>query len=495
MSGPRERLRTIRKHLEQGASGSRTTSRAEEKPTIPIKRFVFPENFILIQLCIKSRHELLKWNGWGYKDSGFQVDPSTYMFTFTGDRYEIGNKNLPNFRSWTEKTLAIDLTQRIPPQPEISTKDFPLQILNKEFMERLENFEPPILHSSDAQDRLFRSHGHTLHEIITLRNGVFKRIPDIVVWPKITEEVEIIVKLAQENNVVIIPFGGGTSVSGALECPTGEQRMIISLDLSQMNKCLFINHQNLTARFEAGIIGQDLESHLSKFGLCVGHVPDSFEFSTLGGWVATKASGMKKNVYGNIEDIVIHVQMVTTRGILERGCEVPRIAAGPDIHYFILGSEGTLGVITEVTLKVRPLPKVKKYNSLVFPSFESGVNLMKEVAKRRLKPSSIRLMDNEQFIFGQALKPEADSFLSSITDCFKKLFLTQIKGLDLSKICVATLLFEGDADDVAQLEEQVLELAKSFNGLCAGEENGKRGYMLTFVIAYIRVMVITIVVL
>lgn len=354
-------------------------------------------------------------------------------------------------------------------------------------MERFEPIEPRMLYSLDHEDRLFRSHGHTLHEIVTLRNGCFRRIPDIVIWPKSSDEVETIVRLAHEQNVVIIPYGGGTSVSGALQCPSNESRMIISLDLSQMKKCLFINHRNLTARFEAGIIGQDLESHLSKFGLCLGHEPDSFEFSSLGGWVATKASGMKKNIYGNIEDILVHVKMVTTKGVLERGCEVPRIAAGPDIHHIILGSEGTLGVITEVTLKVRPLPEVKKYNSLIFPDFESGVNLMREIAKKRLKPASIRLMDNEQFLFGQALKPEPDSIISSILDSFKKIYLTHLKGFDLSKISVATLLFEGNAAEVEQLEEQVLELAKSFNGLCAGEENGKRGYMLTFVIAYIRV--------
>lgn len=354
-------------------------------------------------------------------------------------------------------------------------------------MEQFESIQPVILHSLDPDDRLFRSHGHTLHEIVTLRNGSFKRIPDLVIWPKSGDQVESIVRLADEKNVVIIPYGGGTSVSGALECPRNETRMIVSLDLSQMNRCLFINHRNLTARFEAGIVGQDLERHLSEFGLCVGHEPDSFEFSSLGGWVATKASGMKKNIYGNIEDILVHVKMVTTRGVLERGCEVPRIAAGPDIHHFILGSEGTLGVITEVTLKVRPLPQVKKYNSLVFPDFESGVNLMREVAKRRLRPASIRLMDNQQFLFGQALKPQPDSLIASIMDSFKKMYLSLVKGLDLSEICVATLLFEGNAAEVEQLEEQVLELAKSFNGICAGEENGKRGYMLTFVIAYIRV--------
>ena len=248
---------------------------------------------------------------------------------------------------------------------------------------------------------MFRAHGHTLHEIFTLRSSQFLRIPDLVVWPKSHDDVVTLVNLSCQNDVVVIPFGGGTSVSGALQCPDNEKRMILSVDTSQMNKILWIDYQNLTARIEAGIIGQDLERELNKHNLCSGHEPDSYEFSSLGGWVATRASGMKKNIYGNIEDLVVHVKMVTPKGVVERNCQVPRISSGPDIQQFILGSEGTLGIITEVTLKVRPIPAFKKYGSVVFPDFESGVHFLREVAKQQLKPASLRLMDNEQFIFGK----------------------------------------------------------------------------------------------
>ena len=107
------------------------------------------------------------------------------------------------------------------------------------------------------------------------------------------------------------------------------------------------------------------------------------EFSTVGGWVATRASGMKKNVYGNIEDLVVHVKMVTPRGLIQKNCQVPRMSAGPDIHQFILGSEGTLGVITEVIMKIRPLPEIQKYGSIIFPSFEDGVAFLRQAAKER----------------------------------------------------------------------------------------------------------------
>lgn len=418
--------------------------------------------FCLLTVSNENRQEILKWNGWGYKDSKFEVDTDTHMFSFTGDRYRIGNKKLPLFGEWVQKTLGVELDQKflaqvftnallpsltlIPDfeQPELRDEDIPVPVINERFLSDLKQFG--VLYSVDGQDRLFRAHGHTLHEIFTLREGRFPRIPDLVIWPKCTEDVIKIVNLADQFNAVLIPFGGGTSVSGGLECPAEEKRMIVSLDCSQMNKVLWIDHQNLTARFEAGIIGQDLERHLGKHGLCTGHEPDSFEFSSLGGWVATKASGMKKNIYGNIEDLLVHVTFVTPKGVVERNVHVPRLSSGPDIHNFIIGSEGTLGVVTEVTLKVRPLPETRKYASVVFPSFEPGVKFMREIARQRLTPASVRFMDNEQFIFGQALKPESESYFSTITDAFKRFYLTGIKGFDVKQICVATILFEGTAE-------------------------------------------------
>lgn len=115
---------------------------------------------------------------------------------------------------------------------------------------------------------------------------------------------------------------------------------------------------------------------------------------------------MKKNVYGNIEDLLVHVKLVTPKGVLEKNCQVPRMSCGPDFNHMVLGSEGSLGVITEVVIKVRPLPECRKYGSIVFPDFESGVKCMREIAKKRLQPASIRLMDNDQFKLGHILKPE-----------------------------------------------------------------------------------------
>lgn len=397
---------------------------------------------------------------------------------------------MPYFTEWVLKTFntIADPKRGFPDMP----KTFPKAKINEEFYSELKISN--ISYSTEGEDRLIRCHGQTLHDIYTLWQNSYKRIPDVVTWPQNHEEVVRLVQMAHRHNVVIIPFGGGTSVSGSITCPQNEERMICVLDTSQMNRMLWLNTENLTVCFESGILGQDLERELRKIGLTVGHEPDSYEFSSLGGWVATRASGMKKNVYGNIEDLVVQVKMVTAAaGVLERQCNAPRVSCGPDFNHIVLGSEGTLGVVTEVVLKVRPLPAVKRYGSLVFPNFEQGVNFMREVAKRRCQPASVRLMDNEQFLFGQALKP-VKGWFSSLMDSFKRVYVTTVKGLDLSKICAATLLFEGDADSVKRQEELIYEIAKQYEGFPAGGQNGERGYILTFVIAYIRVCFICIVI-
>ena len=377
------------------------------------------------------------------------------------------------FYDWVKERFNLDEKDVIV-SPEMPI-NFPEPVLNREFLDEIKRTR--IDFSIDGEDRLIRSHGQTLHDIYTLRTLSYSRIPDLVLWPVCHDEIVKIVKLANKFDVVLIPFGGGTSVSGSVSCPQNEpDRTIIALDTSQMNRMLWLDKENLVACFEAGIVGQDLDRVLASEGYLMGHEPDSNEFSTLGGWVATRASGMKKNVYGNIEDLVVRVKMVTSKGVLERNISAPRVSCGPDFNQIILGSEGTLGVVTEVLVKIRPLPPVKKYGSLVFPDFESGVKCLREIAKKRCQPASIRLIDNVQFSFGQALKMDG-GFFSHLGESIKKFALTRIKGYDLNKLTVATLLFEGDQEEVERQEKLVYEIAKRHNGFAAGATNGQKGYV------------------
>ncbi|XP_062562789.1 alkyldihydroxyacetonephosphate synthase [Armigeres subalbatus] len=436
----------------------------------------------IVSAIPKQRQQLLKWNGWGYRDSRFEYEYESDILLFTGNRYPIsGSISLPYFKEYVVKILNVDLSRKNLSIPLPTT--FPEPVPCEEFLEKLR--QHGIDFNQNGEDRLIRSHGQALHDIHALRTGQIKRIPDTVVFPVNHDQVVQVVRAAAEHNVVVIPYGGGTSVSGSASCPEKEQRSIALLDTTQMNRMLWIDRENLVACFEAGIIGQDLEREMRELGYTVGHEPDSFEFSSLGGWVATRASGMKKNTYGNIEDIVTKVKMVTTKGVLEKSVAVPRLSCGPDFNHIILGSEGTLGVVTEVVLKIRPLPEMKKYGSLVFPNFESGIRCLREVAKHRLQPTSIRLIDNEQFAFGQALKP-AGGIFSSLASALQKAYITRVKGMDMDQIAIATLVFEGTAKDVKLHEQKIIAIAAKHGGFSAGSANGEKGYILTFVIAYIR---------
>ncbi|XP_006210267.2 alkyldihydroxyacetonephosphate synthase, peroxisomal isoform X1 [Vicugna pacos] len=448
------------------AAAPTATPAAQESGTIP-----------------KKRQEVMKWNGWGYNDSKFFFNKKGQI-ELTGKRYPLSGMILPTFKEWIQNTLGASLEHKTTSKASLNPSDTPPSIVSEDFLHDLK--ETNISYSQEADDRVFRAHGHCLHEIFLLREGMFQRIPDIVLWPTCHDDVVKIVNLACKYNLCIIPIGGGTSVSYGLMCPADETRTIISLDTSQMNRILWVDENNLTAHVEAGITGQELERQLKESGYCTGHEPDSLEFSTVGGWVSTRASGMKKNIYGNIEDLVVHIKMVTPRGIIEKSCQGPRMSTGPDIHHFIMGSEGTLGVITEATIKIRPIPEYQKYGSVAFPNFEQGVACLREIAKQRCAPASIRLMDNQQFQFGHALKPQVSSIFTSFLDGLKKFYITKFKGFDPNQLSVATLLFEGDREKVLQHEKQVYDIAAKFGGLAAGEDNGQRGYLLTYVIAYIR---------
>ncbi|XP_042099612.1 alkyldihydroxyacetonephosphate synthase, peroxisomal isoform X4 [Ovis aries] len=454
---PQEALSTndckARRTAATATAAPTATPAAQESGTIP-----------------KKRQEVMKWNGWGYNDSKFifnkkgQIEltgKSVVIAVFKGEGngiplqysclenprdggawYPLSGMSLPTFREWIQNTLGVNVEHKTTSKASLNPSDTPPSIVSEDFLHDLK--ETNISYSQEADDRVFRAHGHCLHEIFLLREGIFQRIPDIVLWPTCHDDVVKIVNLACKYNLCIIPIGGGTSVSYGLMCPADETRTIISLDTSQMNRILWVDENNLTAHVEAGITGQELERQ------------------------------------------VVHIKMVTPRGIIEKSCQGPRMSTGPDIHHFIMGSEGTLGVITEATIKIRPIPEYQKYGSVAFPNFEQGVACLREIAKQRCAPASIRLMDNQQFQFGHALKPQVSSIFTSFLDGLKKFYITKFKGFDPNQLSVATLLFEGDREKVLQHEKQVYDIAAKFGGLAAGEDNGQRGYLLTYVIAYIR---------
>lgn len=440
-----------------------------------------------------QRQRLIKWNGWGYKDTEFLMDPSNLDCLVSGNRYLLSGKYIPLFRPWIEKFCGLDISFESPAQ---SFKDMAKKIappkVYQPFLDALER-EGGAKHmykflTFDDETRLMHGHGHSGQEIYQLRYGHFNRLPDVVIYPGEHVHVERLVSLANQfsDHVTIIPYGGGTTVSQSLMCPENEHRMIISLDMQEMNRILKIDFDSNMAWIEAGAIGVDIQEKLAKEGLTLGHEPDSYEFSSMGGWIATRASGMKKNLYGNIEDMVVNIKFVTAKGTINLGNDVPRKSTGPEMNSLLIGSEGTLGVVTEVCVRVRRLPQAQVYGSVVFPNFESGVACMHEIANRRVAPASIRLIDNSQFQFGQSMKIKDDSTMLAVNEWIKKLYVTKFCGFDPENMCVQSLLFEGTEEDVANQQKVIYAIAAKYGGIKAGPENGLRAYLLTYVIAYLR---------
>ena len=302
-------------------------------------------------------------------------------------------------KDWIADVINVNYDNPILTQEDMEA-DPPMNT-SHEFLKEIETLKCFSRRSFDKWERIMHSHGASVREVFNLKYGRFEKYVDVVVYPGQTEHVQKIVELANKHDVIIVPYGGGTNVTQALYLQkdeyTDNKRMIVSLDMSRMNKVLWVDKDNMIACVQAGIRGQDLERDLRISGVVSGHEPDSSEFSTLGGWISTRASGMKKNTYGNIEEIVKDITFITPTGIFKKSEHWPRVSAGPDFNQLIMGHEGNLGVITEAIIRIRPVPEVSEFGSVVFPNFEVGIKFMEEMAKQKMYPSSLRLVDNLQF--------------------------------------------------------------------------------------------------
>jgi alkyldihydroxyacetonephosphate synthase len=420
---------------------------------------------------------------WGFRDTHFDINENGNV-VIRGNRYELSGKELPRFLPWVREVLGIDLDVREVHKPRYPTT-IPEPLLPAELLALLQGFLGPNQIDTNPEIRLRHGHGHTQEEMFAIKYAQLGRVPDVVVYPESQQQVASLIEAAKKHNATLIPYGGGTNVTDALRCFPNEPRSIISVDMCRMNRILWIDRFNLLACIEAGAVGRQIMAELRKYGVTMGHEPDSVEFSTLGGWIATNASGMKKNKYGNIEDLVLDVQVATAAGTLERSACSPRESTGMDLRRLIFGSEGTLGIVTSAVVKIFPLPEEQQYGSVIFPSFEDGFNFMYELTRESTPPASVRLVDNLQFQFGLALKPKSDG-LGKVKSRIEKFFVTKVKGFQPDKMVACTLVFEGTREEVHQQQKEVYEIAARHGGMKAGAEGGRRGYQLTYSIAYIR---------
>ncbi len=330
------------------------------------------------------------------------------------------------------------------------------------------------------EDRLARvSHagGKSYPDLVRLRFGAAPGAPDAVVLPGSAEQVAAVLAACAAEDVAVVPFGGGTSVVGGVEALKGDHHAAISLDLSRMDAILALDRTSLTATVEPGILGPELERRLAVQGLTLGHFPQSFEFSTVGGWVATRSVGQASTGYGRVDELVQAVELLAPAGAL-RTRDVPASAAGPSLRELIVGSEGVLGVITQATLAVRPAPETRHYEAWSFQSFEEGVEAFREMEQADASPDVARLSDEQETRLSKALGSSG-----GLAERAGNRYL-RLRGH--REACLAFTGFEGPPDEVARRRGRTAELLRAAGGLSLGTRPGRSWLRGRFAAPYLR---------
>lgn len=329
---------------------------------------------------------------------------------------------------------------------------------------------------SSAETRLAHARGQSLPDWIALRTGRIGCFPDGVVFPNSSEDVQEMLRFARGHKIRLIPYGGGTSVVGHINPLPGDQP-VLSVDMSRMAKLLELDETSRLAVFQAGVCGPELEKQLNQRGFTLGHYPQSFEYSTLGGWVATRSSGQQSYYYGRIEDLFAGGTAETPQGRWYFR-SLPASAAGPDLRQLFLGSEGRLGILTEAELRVRPLAGYEGFYGVFLPDWAKSIQAVKKIAQERLQVSMLRLSD--------AAETESTLILS----CKDELVKWAERGLHLLRYggerCLLIFGVTGERDAARRARRQVEALCREHGGLPAIQTIGKLWRKNRFRTPYLR---------
>jgi alkyldihydroxyacetonephosphate synthase len=413
-------------------------------------------------MAYEPRH--MKWWGWGNEDTQFSAQAH------------------PGFWPYAKTVLEIERDEFDPREWTLDEIDLPDAYLDERFLTKLRSFLASSQISGDRQERVIHAYGKGFRDLFRLRHGEASGAPDLVVYPESEHDVCLTLRAAAERDVVVIPFGGGSNIAGCLERMEA-RRMTVSLDLRRLRKVLQVDARSGTARIESGIFGPDLENQLNEYGVTLGHFPDSFLHSTLGGWIATRSAGMQSDKYGKIEDMVIALRMVTTEGVLATRV-IPKSSNGIDVNHLCIGSEGTLGVITEATMRVHPRPASRVVHGYLFPEFEGGIEAIHECVGQECAPAMVRLNDPDKTALSLAFRPPAAGFSEVMSKMFKSYL--RVKGFNLPRACLMLTAFEGTKTGVARQLRQVQGIYRRFGAIGMGATAGKSFEATKYDFPYIR---------
>ncbi|HST40261.1 MAG TPA: FAD-binding oxidoreductase, partial [Conexibacter sp.] len=406
------------------------------------------------------------WWGWGHEGIEFSHEDKAALGPFIADKIGV------YIRAKSTAPLRFD-------ELEIADPHLPAELSAD-----LEEAVGERFVSTDALDRVVHGRGKSLRDLIRQRRGELPRLPDVVVRPDSEEEVSAIVQAALRADAVVIPFGGGSSISGSLEPPADETRPVISLDLGRLDRVLEIDTVSRLARVQAGVFGPALEEQLNARGYTCGHFPDSFTHSTLGGWIATRSSGMQSDRYGDIADVTRGLRVVTPAGTLVAQ-PVPSASNGPSVREMVLGSEGRLGIVTEATIQVSRLPAERRIIGYLFPTFAAGLAAMRDIAESECQVSVTRVSDAPETQFSFATR-KAQSTGDTLQWKALTTYLRRRLGFQLEQMCLSFIGYEGSEGHVAEQRKAVGKIVKRHGGLTVGSGPGALYDQKKFDTPYIR---------
>jgi alkyldihydroxyacetonephosphate synthase len=406
---------------------------------------------------------VLKWWGWGWEDRSRPIEGYPVAWRYLVDRLKID----PN----VQRTV-----------PHIDTVRIPPSLLSPDELTELEKLVGEGNVSSEHRDRVVHAVGRGYKDLVRLREGVLLRAPDAVLFPEDGDAVAAVLEFARRRRYAVVPFGGGTTVVGGVEpLADGTYAATLTLDLRRMRRVKSIDEGSGLVVAEAGIRGPILEEALAAKGLTLGHFPQSWEFSTLGGWIATRAAGGLSNRYGRIDDLVVGMRLVAPARVLDVR-PLPGRDHGPDLAELILGSEGALGVVTEATVRAHPLPPARRFASRLFHSFPEGLTALRSMARDDALPDMTYLSDEEETRFAAAeagIGPEGGAGFAGLG-----LRVLGTRGYSLQEGSLLLVEFEGSPMRVAHRQERALSHTRDSASLGSGP--AERWYAERFETPYIR---------
>lgn len=407
-------------------------------------------------------HSKLRWNGWGLANHANGAEPGEDVW------------------AWLSSELGMPSLLATPARP-LEEITLPASRLERDEHDALVTILGADRVHDDNFARASRARGKSYHDLLHLRAGDLSAAPDVVVCPRGSDEVLAVLMLADARNIAVVPFGGGTSVVGGVTAAAGTHKAVISLDLSGMERLIEIDPVSGTATAEAGIGGPALEKALAAKGVTLGHYPQSFEFSTLGGWISHRGAGQQSSRYGKAEDWLIAARLVTPHGIMTTE-DFPASAAGPRLTDLVIGAEGTFGIVTEATFRVRPTPQVRDYSGYLFRDFETGSAAIREAVQAGVPVAMLRLSDDAETAFYRAYSRAGKR--SGIAGWLSQRYL-DMRGFD-SAAAAMIAGFEGDREAVAYGMKRFSAIAKRMGALSIGRGPGRRWYEGRFHGPYLR---------